>query len=49
MTDESVPLKGTLGSLLNFVETNRTEFMPGNHILESSLDSSPGLKDEDPK
>lgn len=46
-TDRPDALEGTLGALLNFVKTHRTDLMSGNDILESSLEKSAELPDED--
>ena len=39
-----VPVPGTLGALLGFVEANRTDEMPGNDILEETVESRPSAK-----
>lgn len=42
-----VPVPGTLGAFLGFVEANRTDQMPGNEILEETVELRPTAK-EDP-
>lgn len=32
-----IPARGTLGAFLSFVETHRTDAMPGNEILEMTV------------
>ena len=46
-TDRPDALEGTLGALLNFIKTHRTDLMSGNDILESSLEKSAELPDEE--
>ncbi len=41
-----VPVPGTLGAFLGFVEANRTEQMPGNEALEEAVAIRPTEKQD---
>lgn len=41
-----VPVPGTLGAFLNFVETNHTDTMEGNEILEEVVENRATAKQE---
>ena len=41
-----VPAPGTLGAFLGFVETHRTDELPGNEVLEESIETRSTAKHE---
>lgn len=41
-----VPVPGTLGAFLGFVETHRTDAMPGNEVLEETIETRPVTKQD---
>lgn len=41
-----VPAPGTLGAFLGFVETHRTDEMPGNEVLEETVETRSITKHE---
>ena len=41
-----VPEPGTLGALLNFVDSHGTHLLPGNDLLESSVEERSSVKSD---
>ena len=41
-----VPEPGTLGAFLNFIEANDTAHLPGNEVMDASVNDRPGKKSD---
>ncbi len=41
-----VPEPGTLGAFLNFIEANDTAHLPGNEMMDASVNDRPGEKSD---